>query len=113
MTGAVAVTARGAFNGGFGGERVETDIAGWGSGSSFPIQVVAKSLDEDVFYSSAVVNHTVSIVPTRRREPTVEVDAGEATITLDPSFGDLPMGVRIYHMMEGTDPGESGGEPVT
>ena len=37
----------------------------------------------------------------------------EATISLDPSYGDLPVGARIYYTTNGTDPGDVGGEPVT
>jgi choice-of-anchor A domain-containing protein len=103
----------GPFSGGFGGETVDLALAEWGAQSSLPIQVFGQSQDRDIFMSSEVESTIVTIDATTLRAPILATSAGLVTISTDPSYGDMPVGARIYYTTDGTDPGESGGEPVT
>ena len=45
--------------------------------------------------------------------PVISATGLEVTLSLVTTFGDMPAGARIYYTLDGTDPGDFGGEPVS
>jgi hypothetical protein len=107
-------TLRTEFTGGFAEEAIDLSLPEWGTKSNFNLRAVVQSLNPAFFNDSNVAEHVVDIAPTTLRQPLVSSNAeGIVTISLDASFGDMPAGARVYYTVDGTDPGNFGGDPVT
>lgn len=104
------------FAGVFASPQIGVDITRWGTASSLTIKAIARSLNAPYFTTSSVVSQSIDITPTSLQAPVITPSSGVRSDTLPISIalaagGAYPADARIYYTTNGTDPGNSNGEP--
>jgi len=105
------------FNGSYASPSISVSLSNWGSASSLTVSAAAKALDTTMFANSSVVTATVGITPTALAAPTIDPATGVKATDLPVSIAlasgqNYPVGARIYYTIDGSDPGNSGGNPT-
>jgi len=111
-------TAGPAFSGSYISPSIPVTLANWGSASSLVISAAARAIDTTMFRSSPVVTTTIGITPTALTAPVVDPPSGSKATDLPVSIAlasgpAYPVGYRIYYTLDGTDPGNTGGNPTS
>lgn len=98
--------------------QIDVSVANWGSSSSLTISAAARALDTSMFANSAVSTTTLGITQTVLASPTIDPPSGSKAVDLPVSIAlaagqNYPVGARIYYTINGTDPGNVGGNPAS
>ena len=112
-----SATTGASFSGSFTSPQIDVSLSRWGMASSLTVKAVARSLNPGLFTTSSVVTQTIGITPTTLQVPTIDPPSGAKAANLPVSIaltqGALyPADARIYYTTDGTDPGNSGGNPT-
>lgn len=111
-------TTGASFSGSFTSPQIDVSLSRWGLASSLAVKAVARSLNTGLFTTSSVVTQTIGISATSLQAPTIDPPSGAKAANLPVSIalteGALyPADARIYYTLDGTDPGNSNGEPTS
>jgi type II secretory pathway pseudopilin PulG len=111
-------TAGPSFSGSYVSPSIPTALGNWGSASSLVITAAARAIDTTMFASSPAVATTINITRTALTSPVIDPPSGSKATDLPVSIAtasgsDYPVGYRIYYTLDGTDPGNTGGEPTS
>ncbi|MEO6846782.1 MAG: type II secretion system protein, partial [Chthoniobacterales bacterium] len=91
--------------------------ANWGSASTLTISAAARSNDTTMFTASQAISASIGITSTFLSSPSIDPASGQKATDLPVSVllatgQTYPVGARIYYTIDGTDPGNNGGEPI-
>jgi Chitobiase/beta-hexosaminidase C-terminal domain/Domain of unknown function (DUF5122) beta-propeller len=112
LTSGTAVVSA-AFTGGYPGNQIPVALADWVPASNtLTVRAAMKTLNPEILNDSAVEQIILQRNPTRLRRPNIDFTSRDCTLTLDVASGGVPADTRIYYTWDGTDPGDSSGEPV-
>lgn len=105
------------FSGTYVSPSIPITISSWGSASSLVIKAAARAIDETLYQNSDPVAATFTINPMTLVGPVIDPPSGSKAVDLPvsialPNGAVLPVGSRIYYTLDGTDPGNSGGDPT-
>ncbi|MGH8046388.1 MAG: prepilin-type N-terminal cleavage/methylation domain-containing protein [Chthoniobacterales bacterium] len=111
-------TAGPAFSNTYASPSVDVSIGNWGSASTLVVNAAARALDTTMFSNSSIVTSSIGITKTSLTAPTVDPTSGPKAADLPVSIATAsgqtyPASARIYYTLDGTDPGDNNGEPVS
>jgi len=113
-----AGTAGPSFSGTFASPSIDVSLARWGSASTLVVNAAARAVDTTMYANSGIQTTSVGITKTTLSAPTVDPASGQKAADLPVSIATAsgqvyPTGARIYYTLDGTDPGDNNGEPVS
>lgn len=90
----------------------------WNGSSSLVISAVGRALDASMFVTSPVITASIGITPMSLVAPTIDPPSGLKAIDLPVSIAfangaTYPVGARIYYTTDGSDPGNTAGNPTS
>ena len=102
------------FSGGFPGQSIDYGLSRWaGATTTLPVQVVARSYNTSLVTDSPVVPRILSLTPIPLRAPQITIGSTSVTIAPVTTFGDTPVGARVFYSLDGTPPGDLNGVPTS
>lgn len=109
----------GSFSHGYIEPTLTLGLPMWGNAAEASLRPLAVSHRPQYFHDRAGVTATLSAEPVQLRAPIASPEPGavkirgnsEVTLKLDPDFGDVPVGARLYYTTDGSDPGDTDGDP--
>ena len=111
-------TAGPVFSGAYASPSISVAPANWGGASSVAISAAARAIDTAMFANSPVVASSIGITTTSLSAPTIDPPSGSKAADLPVSIAlasgqTYPVGARIYYTLDGTDPGNTAGNPTS
>ena len=113
LTSSTAVLAP-PFSGGYLGNNLPVTMASWPTGAAtLRVQAAIKTKRPEIVTNSAVRSATLTRRAVKLAPPNITFDERDVTLALDTASGNYPVGTRIFYTINGSDPGENNGEPVS
>lgn len=100
-----------AFSNGFPAQSIPVTFAQFGTGTAVDVKGGFRSLKPAIVSDSSVETVRLTAAVSTLRTPLVTTNDRDVTLALDVNQGDMPLGSYIYYTLDGTDPGNSSGEP--
>ncbi|MDB6071382.1 MAG: hypothetical protein JWL81_2553 [Verrucomicrobiales bacterium] len=101
------------FSGGYPGSNVPVALSAWKSAdNTLTVKAAVKTLRPEIVTSSAMKTVVLTREVTPLPPPVIAFTERDCTLSLDTSKNNVPQGARIFYTLDGTDPGQNGGEPV-
>lgn len=110
----------GSFSHGYVEPTLMPGLSLWGNAAEASLRPMAVSHRPQYFHDHAGVAATLSAEAVPLRAPLASPEPGavkirgnaDVALALNPDFGDMPLGARLYYTTDGADPGDMDGDPA-